>query len=213
MSDEINPYNAEMRVPSGCPFAPLPGEVSEVVYELEVEDLVERAMHNQRQSRALRRRQLLAILLLTLVVAGLSLVMVSVQGASPFLATFVFILTFLLFFALAPGLSRRGSRRILRKVFLEGSNRSLLGTQRLSIAPRGLIQASEVIETFVKWAAVERIETNEEYAYFFIAALQAYIVPRRAFNDDLQFRSFVELARRYWRQATATSPPLERRPG
>lgn len=61
--------------------------------------------------------------------------------------------------------------------------------------------SSEWIDGAVKWPAVEAVESNADYAYIYIASLQAYGVPRRAFNDDLQFQAFVELARRYWGQA------------
>ncbi|HUY88188.1 MAG TPA: YcxB family protein [Pirellulales bacterium] len=200
MPDEINPYNAALRPASGSPFAPSPGEVSEVVYELDVEDLVELALHNQKRSRALRRQFVLARVILAVMGVGLlSLPLAGGFDPTVALVAFAAIAVLLLFL---PQISRRRNRRILRKVFLEGSNRVLLGPRRLRLTPQAFVFSAELFDSAIKWPAVESIEADAEYAYFYIASIQANIVPRRAFNDDLQFAAFVELARRYWRQAT-----------
>lgn len=199
MSDEINPYSTIVQAPSGSPFAPWPGEVSEVVYELEVEDLVELSIFNHKRSRALRR-QFFAVR--AIAVGGALLIFTPL-----FLAPRIDVLSilaacvFALLIFLAPQVVRRRQRRLYRRIFLEGNNRTLLGTRRLRLAPQGLMFSSELIESTVKWPAVESIETNADYVYLYVAAVQAYVVPRRAFNDDLQFQAFVELARRYWGQA------------
>ena len=205
VADEINPYNAALPPPSGSPFAPSPGEVSEVVYEIEVEDLVELALHNQQRSRTLRRQFILVRVILA--IGGASAILaVSMQGLNMSVMVGVFAIASIMFLLLLPIIVKRRHRRLLRKLFLEGSNRLLVGPRRLRLTPGGLMFHSELMESAVKWPAVESIETNAEYAYLYIASYQANIVPRRAFNDDLQFRSFVELARRYWREATGASP-------
>ena len=201
MSDEINSYNAEVRAPSGSPFAPSPGEVSEVVYEQEIEDLVELALHAQKRSRVLRRQQLAARLGAPILFTVICLAVIYRQGlnrATAGAAVVVGIVALIVFLSRAP---QRKQREILRKLLLEGSNRTLLGTRRLRLTPEALMLSSEWIDGAVKWPAVEAVESNADYAYIYIASLQAYGVPRRAFNDDLQFQAFVELARRYWGQA------------
>jgi hypothetical protein len=44
---------------------------------------------------------------------------------------------------------------------------------------------------------VERIEVAVAYAYVYFSALQAVIVPRRAFSGDTEFAAWVETARKY----------------
>jgi hypothetical protein len=210
MSDEINPYNASIRPPSGSPFAPAPGEVSEVVYELEIEDHVELAMHVQKRSGVLRRQQLAARLGAPILFTVICLATIYRQGFNRATAGAIVIVGIVALIAFLSRAPRRKQRKILRKLFLEGSNRTLLGTRRLRLAPDRLICSSELIESAIQWPAVESIESNADYAYFYIASIQAYVVPRRAFNDDLQFQAFVELARRYWRQATVAPSPAAR---
>lgn len=131
----------------------------------------------------------------------IALAAIYLQGLNRATAGAAFVLLFMAvsgFLSLSPQLKQR---EILRKVLLEESNRTLLGTRRLRLTPEGVMYSSEWIESAVKWPAVEAVESTADCAYIYIASLQAYGVPRRAFNDDLQFQAFVELARRYWRQA------------
>lgn len=200
MADEINPYNAALSPPRGSPFAPSPGDVSEVVYQLDVEDLVELALHNHQRSRALRRQ----FAIVRVVAAGAALLVFTPLLLAPRIDAFLLILAclFAILIFLAPPWIRRRQRRLYRKLFSEGSNRTLLGPRLMRLTPQGLIFHSELVESTVRWPALESIETDAEYAYLYIASYQANIVPRRAFNDDLQFAAFVEQARRYWREAT-----------
>ena len=204
MADEFNPYNAALPPPSGSPFAPSPGEVSEVVYQLDVEDLVELALHNHQRSRALRRQ----FVIVRVVASIAALLVFTPLLLAPRIDAFPILVAsfFALLIFLAPPWIRRRQRRLYRRIFGEGSNRTLLGPRLMRLTPGGLTSHSELVESTVKWPALESIETDAEYAYFYIASIQAITVPRRAFNDDLQFRSFVELARRYWREATGASP-------
>ena len=200
MADDINPYNAALPPPSGSPFAPAPGDISEVVYQLDVEDLVELALHNHQRSRALRRQ----FVIVRVSAAAAALLVFTPLLLAPRIDAFPLLVLcfFALLIFLAPSWVRRRQRRLYRKIFSEGRNRTLLGPRLLRLTPQGLMFHSELVESTVQWPALESIENDAEYAYFYIASYQANIVPRRAFNDDLQFAAFVELARRYWRQAT-----------
>jgi hypothetical protein len=119
---------------------------------------------------------------------GLSAIPNDAYGATLF---FSMAATFILLTFVSPLLARRRMRRAVANLYREGSNRALLGPRRLRLSPSGLSHSSELIETTAKWAAVEKIETNEQYACLYIAAAQAYIVPRRAFGDEAQFSAFV----------------------
>jgi hypothetical protein len=206
MPDEINPYNAGTMAPRASPFAPSPGEISEVVYELDIEDLIAFSLYRHNNSavaRSARRRSTILCLLVAAICGFAGLGGIANQDAR---ATILF-LPVAGAFALLPFVFRPVVRRQLRRslvsLYREGSNRALLGTRRLRLSPPGISVSSELMETTAKWAAVEKIETNAEYACLYFAAVQAYIVPRRAFGDEAQFSAFVELARRYRQQAAA----------
>lgn len=200
MSANVNPYNAGSVIPHGSPLAPAAGEITEVAYELDVDDLVELTLHNQKRSPTIRRQQVVAVALLA-VPASLLIGSAAMGGFDGIALVVTFCAVFVFSFLLTRATSKRVNRRLVRKVYLEGSNRALLGARRLRLAPEGLQYSSSLIETAAKWAAVERIETTDEYAFLYIAAVQAYIVPRRAFGDEAHFKAFVELARRFRQQA------------
>ncbi|HXT59738.1 MAG TPA: YcxB family protein [Pirellulales bacterium] len=206
MPDEINPYNAGTTAPRASPFAPSPGEISEVVYELDIEDMIAFSLHHHNTSAVARSARRRSTILFLVVAAGCGLAGLGGIGNNDTGAT-ILCLSAAGAFALLPfvfrPLVRRQMRRSLVNLFREGSNRALLGTRRLRLLPSGITDSSELIETTAKWAAVEKIETNEEYACLYIAAVRAFLVPRRAFGDEAQFLSFVELARRYRQQAGA----------
>jgi hypothetical protein len=187
--------------------------VSEVVYELEIEDVIAFNMHHRARSAVAKRvRWLLTVLLLILAAVAARAGVTAIGENLPAAAVFFLILAVIAAFAslFSGNVLRALTRRSVRNFLREGSNRAILGTRRLQISTVGLSKSSELIETKAKWAAVEKIDTTREYAYFYIASIEAYVVPRRAFNDDLQFQAFVELARRYWRQATVAPSPAAR---
>jgi hypothetical protein len=208
MPAEINPYNAGTMRPSGSPFAPSAGEVSEVAYELDIDDMIAFSTYHLGRSVAARRGRRRVTVLFLLLAAVFCLLGLGAVPNDAYGATLFFSMagTFLLLTFISPPLARRRMRRAVANLYREGSNRALLGPRRLRLSPSGIRHSSELIETTAKWAAVEKIETNEQYACLYIAAAQAYIVPRRAFSDEAQFLSLVELARRYRQQAGANTP-------
>ncbi len=206
MSNDINPYNAGPRVAPGAP--PAVGDVREVVYELDVNDLIAFSLYHHKKSPAIRRQRRTAFLLLPAVLFGMSsLLLVTERNAGLSTIAFVGFAGGAVLFLLGPWLTRRRTAHILARIYAEGSNRALLGWRRLSIGPACVAMNSDLIESRMKWPAIEKIDATNEYLFIYFGSANAHIVPMRAFGDEAHFRSFVETARRYWKQARDTMGP------
>lgn len=107
---------------------------------------------------------------------------------------------YLLYF---PWAYRRKLQKIIVGMVSEGQNRGLFSHHRITISPEGVIDASEFAQTSTAWRAVERVVAADEYAYIYISALAAIIVPRRAFAGPLEFEEFVRTARGHHEKAVA----------
>jgi hypothetical protein len=108
-----------------------------------------------------------------------------------------------------------GSRYLLaiqvkRVVTHPDNRRQLLGWRRTAIGPEGVTVRGEEISTQLAWTGVHKIALTQQHAIFYTSALQAFIVPRRPFASDDEFKKFVETAQDYWEKAE--DAPREKKP-
>jgi hypothetical protein len=85
----------------------------------------------------------------------------------------------------------------------EGKNRDLFGPHRVEISPEGVTEVRPFGQSSTAWQGIERVTRHDDYAYLYINALAAIIVPRRAFPNPQAFEEFVEASRNYQSKATA----------
>jgi hypothetical protein len=86
----------------------------------------------------------------------------------------------------------------VRRVFRQDHNAKYLEiTQRLSVTPEALTQASELATGTYQWTAVEKIVVTDDHAFIYTTTWTAAILPKRAFANPEDFKSFVDIARRY----------------
>jgi hypothetical protein len=89
------------------------------------------------------------------------------------------------------GLVRKNLQRII------DNNPRLMGWRRLALTPETFTAVTRYKTTTVSWAGIEKIVIMGDHAFIFEMPASAFIVPRRAFGDDEDFREFVETARDY----------------
>jgi hypothetical protein len=70
-----------------------------------------------------------------------------------------------------------------------------LGRHCAAISPESITESSALGQTVTAWCAVERVVDSGDYAYVYINASAAVIVPRRAFSTRPEFDEFVRTAR------------------
>jgi hypothetical protein len=90
-----------------------------------------------------------------------------------------------------PSYRRWSLMRYATRMFGEGSNNAVLGTHRLDLRDEGIACSSPNSESVVKWPAVERVVATDEYAFLYMGATQAMVIPRARVTEG-NFDAFVE---------------------
>ena len=93
--------------------------------------------------------------------------------------------------------------KMIRNIFREGKNLAILGPRRLTLTPQYLMHASPVVQTVTRWIGIERIVVDPNAIYILQSSTSAFIVPRRAFADEAQFRQFADKATEFHARSLA----------
>jgi hypothetical protein len=179
----------------------------EATFEFDTEDLVAFNLHLLQHSTTFRRGYRKALMLLTLLgcLAVLFAVwMLSLAGgrlADSMFLLWVPLLVIGLTIAAFPWLRRRAIRQQLQRAMAEGKNVGVYGQHRLSITPEGVREDVSAGYSFRRWTAVEKIALTQDHAFLYISALSAYVLPKRAFGDELHFQQFVRSAQIWMQRA------------
>jgi hypothetical protein len=208
---ESNPYQAPGTKTQlggdllGPEFQP---RAMEAQFEVVLEDLLAFNLYHHQHSPALRRffRRLLFVLVLALgmltSITALYGMLVGLFEAKRWVPLLVMSLVGIgAYLACVPFIRHWGVRKQVRLMMAEGKNSGLYGQHRLSIAPDGIREVVSVGESFRRWIGVERIAVTEDYAFFYQTAVSAYVLPKRAFGDELHFQQFVRSAQIWMEQA------------
>jgi hypothetical protein len=91
----------------------------------------------------------------------------------------------------------RAQRKNALALLNEGENKGIIGRQRITITPETITQSNAYREVRTRWEAVEKIVRSEHYAYIYVSAYSAHILPRQAFPTDGAFLKFVGEALHY----------------
>jgi hypothetical protein len=168
-------------------------------FDLTKEDVIAFNMYHYAHSPSVRRKKWINLVWVIVVLVSVCvLAAIAVErsgGSADFLWTLL--VSIPIYIACYPYLLRRAQRKVVERLIAEGQNRDQFGKKQVTITPIEITAAGELTSTTVRWKAVERIEVVEAYAYVYFSALQAVIVPRRAFSSDTEFSAWVETARKY----------------
>lgn len=66
----------------------------------------------------------------------------------------------------------------VRKLLAEGRNEGMLGIHELAIDHQGISETTNVGKSRRLWTAVNRIEETEDYAFLYITAISAHVIPK-----------------------------------
>ncbi len=92
---------------------------------------------------------------------------------------------------------KRSIKKYVRRMYSEGKNKRLICKHKLSIAPEGIVETTDIGEASIRWSAVEKVESSDKYIFIYTSAVGAIIVPRGAFPDDSKYSEFIETVKRY----------------
>lgn len=189
MSHDVNPYAvmtpADLAV--GAVSGPPPTTAE---FMQEIDDLVAFNSHSPFVRRQIRR----IWAAVGLVMAGVFVVIggLAVEMLFPF-----FIGLAVVAVLLSPPLVRRRIRRQYAKIF----GHRLPRQQTVVLSKEGLFVRTPDAESCYFWRGIERIDRTPAHAFFYLMAIQAVVVPARAFRSESQFQAFVHHAQKLWGEA------------
>lgn len=177
----------------------------QISYSLTESHVVDWSLYYSAHSPTVRRQRRLVVVMIVLAI--LCLCAHSIAWPDPDGSSGITVVTYLLLGGLLLVLQRplwswllRGA---CRKALREGRNLGLLGPRIVTVSPEGCFQKTNYVENRYSWPAIERIEATEAYAFIYISAVNAIIVPKRALPPG-EVDAFVAAAREY---AAAAPPP------
>lgn len=88
----------------------------------------------------------------------------------------------------------------VRRLLSEGHTKGMLGPHELEIDPQGIIERTDMNESRTAWRGVDRIVETEDYAFIYISAIMAHVIPKHATTTD-DPTAFIARARAWWRAA------------
>ena len=116
-------------------------------------------------------------------------------------AVLLLILFWALYLVMIPLSIRRSSASYAKRLKKEGANKALWGKRRLTINAQELVESSEVEESRIRWAGVERVTENSDYIFIYLTTVSAQVIPKRFFIDSAQAQLFYQTAKNYFDQA------------
>jgi hypothetical protein len=100
-----------------------------------------------------------------------------------------------LWIVLAPGMLRKGMERNVRRLYGEGANLGTLGPHELEVTDTHLIERNPYGESHRVFQALEKVAFADGYAFIYVSAVSAHIVPGDAIEEG-HFQAFLEMLER-----------------
>lgn len=179
------------------------GEQWRVDYDVDSSDIVAFNLHHTRKSPTMRRFWVLQFCLI-----GFAAVLLAIELAlgdrlrQPRPATrFVWpaVLAAIPLYLIVA--RRRIVARRVNTLLREGINRSWASRRTLIMTPDEIYESWTLGKSALKWAAFEKVEATADHLFLYQSAISATTIPRRAFESQAAFDSFVAAARRFHRAA------------
>lgn len=95
--------------------------------------------------------------------------------------------------------------RNTRKFLAEGRNRIMFGWREMELVNNRLILKTELVDSSLDLRAVEKIVSDGDYTYVYIASISAYLIPMTLYPED-EYREFVDELREAWENREAPRP-------
>ena len=169
-------------------------------FDFTADDLVAfSTVHNKRSPTARRQRYgcLLVGLAMLLALPALILFTTDKPYVETAAAIWPLLLGPVLFVLSVTPYMKWKTKRIFEQMVAEGNNSGLFGECSLSIDPDGIREIKSSGETMRSWNGVEKLVVTDEHAFIYTSAIEAFVLPRRAFKNEERFQAFVdEIAKR-----------------
>jgi hypothetical protein len=98
---------------------------------------------------------------------------------------------------------KRNIYKTIRRLYEEQDMKGFICEHILRINEEEIVEKTNVNERKDKWHGVSKIAIENDYAFIYVGAIQAHIVPRNNMIDG-DFDSFFKEAGSYWQKAKST---------
>jgi hypothetical protein len=175
----------------------------QVQYEMTPEDFVAFNAYHQKNSPELRRRLNISRIAIPLVMllAFLAMPLIKLDQGESYVEKLLelkwFFLAPVILYFYTPFAWRRRNAKLIRNMLREGSTKALLGDCTITISDDGIASVRKSSSSSVGWDVVDRIVENDQYGFIYLSSLSAVLIPRRAFQRDEDYESFMQHARNY----------------
>jgi hypothetical protein len=88
-------------------------------------------------------------------------------------------------------------------MFREGQNKGMANSTTISIDPDGLEASNGLSSSTLSWFAIEKISITAEYVFLYVSAMNAVVIPRRAFTTETQRQECIQLLQQFHGSASA----------
>lgn len=162
----------------------------EISYDVVPDDLLEFQLQHMANSPTVQRNLRNALIAGSVAVpafAAMGVYAVTGSYAAAVLAAALGLATWVLYWwALRPAEVRGQVSRMLKEGRVPGN----LGRHVLSAEETGLVETSESCRLELAWPQIERVVRTPTLLLLYFGAVQAIVIPRRAFGSDAELASF-----------------------
>ncbi len=106
------------------------------------------------------------------------------------------------YFAL-PSMIWSSTKKRIERMFREGQNKGMAKLTTLSIGQDSMEANNGLSTSKLVWSAIEKMSVTDEYIFMYVSAMNAVVVPKRAFATEAQRQEFIQLAQQYHRLTNA----------
>jgi hypothetical protein len=78
---------------------------------------------------------------------------------------------------------------------ISGRKRTILTEHRFAIAPESLVDETAFAKRDFKWPDVQKLARTRRYIFIYVAQPAAFVIPKRAFQDDDEWNAFYQFCR------------------
>lgn len=200
MSD--NPYASPSDEPAVVRDSIALSPPQSVKFELTEEDVLDLndylTRYNPTMKSIIRRGQIVMFVLAGVFLLLAALIQQS-NGSKAFSGGMILGVILMTAFGFAhPARIRRSSKKHNLQFLKSGANKGVFTEKLITIDREGVTQQDDAGHAFRKWWTFEKIVQNDRQLFLFYTSTQAFLIPSRAFVDEVSFEAFATLAERLW---------------
>lgn len=139
----------------------------------------------------LRKTMVMTLILLALFIGWFYLIVKIKSQYSAIFYIITVLILYLLFYLLLKAKTIAASKK----------QKDICCEHTLEISEIGIIDTTYINENRYIWNGINKISDNDNYIFIFIGEVQAYVIPKRAFNSDADASEFCSKARLYWNRS------------